>query len=175
MSNAQDPQRGLGRRMTFAAWAIGIAMVTLLFQSVLERRNNPNRSPQANVDATGVREVVLRRNPYGHYVTAGRINDHPVTFMVDTGATQVAMSASLADRLGLARLAEGQSSTAGGLVTAYQTRLDEVTIGPIRQSGVAASILPSMEDDEVLLGMSFIKNLELIQREDRLILRQYPR
>lgn len=61
--------------------------------------------------------------------------------------------------------------TANGVVTVYRTRLDSVTLGGIRMEHVEAAINPGMQDDMVLLGMSFMQHLELVQRGEQLTLR----
>jgi aspartyl protease family protein len=58
------------------------------------------------------------------------------------------------------------------VVTTWRTVLDEVGIGPVRLQDIRASILPSMAGSEVLLGMSFLKRLELVQKGESLTLRQ---
>ncbi len=166
--------RGLGRGMLLAAWVLTIGLLTLFFSDLLEHQYNPNQRLAGMVDADGVREVVLQRNNRGHYVASGRINGVPVKFLLDTGATDVALSDILAKRIGLTRQGGGFSNTANGLVAVWNTRLDRVELGPIRLGDVSASILPSMGSNDVLLGMSFLKQLEIIQRGDQLTLRQYP-
>lgn len=161
-----------GRKMTYAAWGLALVMLTWLFQGMLDHQENPNSNPESRVSAQGLREVVLQRNRAGHYVADGRINGEPATFLLDTGATDVALPESLAERLGLKPLAYGQSQTAAGRVSTWTTRLDRVSLGAIELNDVRASVLPSMEGDGVLLGMSFLKHLELIQRGETLILRR---
>lgn len=156
-----------------AAWILLLAVLALSFGTLLERQVNPNPQPDGSVDAQGVRQVVLKRNRSGHYVASGYINGARTTFLLDTGATDVAVPEVLANRLGLRRGVQVMSRTANGNVTAWRTRLDQVKLGPVQLSNVRASILPSMLGDEVLLGMSFLKKLELIQRGDNLTLRQY--
>jgi aspartyl protease family protein len=125
------------------------------------------------VDGDGVPQVVLKRNRSGHYVATGSINGFPVIFLLDTGATDVAVPRVVADRLGLKRGAPVVNQTANGQVTSWRTRLDEVRLGPVRRRNVRASILPNMQGSEVLLGMSFLKHLEMVQRDGRMTLRQY--
>ena len=67
-----------------------------------------------------------------------------------------------------------QAQTANGVVTTYRTRLTSVALGTIAISNVRAHINPGMTGDEVLLGMSFLRDLELTQREGLLTLRQRP-
>jgi aspartyl protease family protein len=123
------------------------------------------------VDAAGVPSVVLQRNRMGHYVAGGRINGESVTFLVDTGATAVALPVALAERLELPLLPGGMSKTANGLVRTWTTRLDSVDVAGLTARNVRAVVMPNMPGDEVLLGMNYLKRFELIQRGDTLTLR----
>jgi len=164
--------RRTGRFMLIVAWAGGLALLTLLFQDALESRFNPNARPLVQLSEDGVHEVVLERNARGHYVASGSINGRPVTFLLDTGATDVAVPEGLADRLGLERRGGGISQTANGAVAVWRTTLDRVRLGSIELNGVSASIIPTMAaDDPVLLGMSFLRQLEFIQSDGQLTLR----
>ncbi len=160
-----------GKFMIFAAWIGAAALLTWLFAGELSRQENPNQVVETATQGRAV-EVKLTRNRMGHYVATGRINGKPVQFFVDTGATNVALSAGLADELGLMQGVPGYTQTANGTVETYQTKLDSVALGGIEIRNVTASINPGMSGDEVLLGMSFLGNLEMIQRGDQLILRQ---
>ncbi len=171
--NGDDSPSRLGRAMLFAAWVLGLALLVLFFNGVIERQRNPNPDPVAGTAQTGVPQVVLRRNRAGHYVAGGRINGQPVVFLVDTGATDVALPLSLARRLGLALRPGGISQTANGTVETWSTRLATVDLGGLVARNVRASVLPNMPGDEVLLGMSYLKQLELIQRGETLTLRPH--
>ncbi len=162
----------MGKWMIIGAWSGLLLVLTMLADAYLERVNNPNSQPETSTNGQ-IREVVLQRNRSGHYVASGLINGKSVTFLLDTGATDVAVSDELATALGLRRGAYVTSQTANGVVTARQTMLSEVSIGDIRIQNVRATILSGMDDDEVLLGMSFLKQIELVQRGKQLLLRQY--
>ncbi len=159
--------------MIFSAWVLAFALLMAYFNYFLENEQNPNQTVYSRVDESGITEVVLKRNRYGHYVTSGKINGVKVRFLLDTGATDVAIPAKLADRLSLPRGAERQYRTANGMVLAYSTVLDSVSIGPIVVKNVRASINPGLDIDEVLLGMSVLKRIEFTQRGDTLILRPF--
>jgi aspartyl protease family protein len=159
--------------MLLAAWVVAFALLVMLFDQWLERADNPNANPISTQGADGAFEVVLRRNRAGHYVATGAINGVPVRFLVDTGATDVALPLDLARRLGLRLGAEGTSMTANGPTRTWATRLDRVDLGGLVARGVRASVLPNMPGGEVLLGMGFLKHLELIQRGDTLTLRRH--
>lgn len=171
-SSEQKQTQRTGRMMLIFAWVGGLALLTLVFQDFLDAQFNPNSTPIVQQGQDGRREVVLERNSRGHYVASGRINGRAVTFLLDTGATDVAVPEAVADRLGLRRLGGAVSQTANGPVAVWQTMLDEVQLGAISLQQVRASILPSMgANDPVLLGMSFLRQLEFTQRDGQLTLR----
>ena len=103
---------GVGRWMIIAAWLLLIVLLTLIFSRMIDRLDNPNSTVEPGHNGAGVRTVELRRNRAGHYVASGKINDRQVTFLVDTGATDVALSAALADSLKLKRGRKFSSRTA---------------------------------------------------------------
>ena len=161
-----------GRGMIAVGFIIGIVLLTMFFGDQLEDQRNPNREPRSQVQA-GVTEVMLDQNRWGHYLTAGTINNRPVEFLVDTGATDVVVPASIAGDLGLTRGRKGQAMTANGKVTIWSTRIARLTGGDIVLHDVDASINPGMGDMEILLGMSALAEVELVQRGDTLTLRQF--
>lgn len=169
----EDTPSRLGRAMLFAAWVVGLAILVMFFKGIIDRQTNPNPDPVAVVDQAGGPLVVLQRNRAGHYVAGGRINGEPVVFMLDTGATDVALPLPLAHRLGLPLRPGGMSQTANGMVQTWTTRLDSVDLGGLVARNVRASVLPKMPGGEVLLGMSYLKRLEMIQRGDTLTLRPH--
>jgi aspartyl protease family protein len=172
-NTTDDTVSRFGRGMIIATWILGLVLLTFFFQSILERENNPNSRVQTSINSQGVKEVTLKQNRMGHYVASGSINGQPVTFLVDTGATDVALPGTVARQLGIVGEATIQSHTAGGTVSSELTRLRQVGLGDIVLMNVRASILETMEGDEVLLGMSFLRRLELVQRGDTLVVRQY--
>jgi len=173
----QDPnqaqQRGIGRGMIVGAWVLVLALMTMFFNSFLEKQQNPNQNPFARVDDQGVREIKLIRNRGGHYVMNGRINGQTVIFFLDTGATDVVIPEQIANQLGLEKGQPYTASTANGNITVYATRLDRIEMGTIVLNDVRASINPSMDGKEILLGMSALKQLELLQQGKTLTLKQY--
>lgn len=157
--------------MTLLAWVLFLGLLTLLFGDLLDRQLNPNQEVMSRAVPGGV-EVVLDRNRAGHYVATARINGVPVEVIVDTGASHVSVPARIAERTGLEPGAAMAVSTANGTVPVYATWIDRIQLGELSLSGVRASINPHMDEDFVLLGMSFLKDLEFTQRRDQLILRQ---
>lgn len=108
--------------------------------------------------------VVLAPDTRGQYVTLGAINGKSVRFVVDTGATMVALGTTLANQLGI-KYRHGRPvsvSTANGNVGAYVIMLDTVRVGGITLDKVEAAVTDGMNDwDGVLLGMSFVGRLSL--------------
>jgi aspartyl protease family protein len=154
------------------ACSLGLLLLTLVFSEILDQQNNPNQSI-ATVQGGGFEEIVLQRNRMGHYVFDGEINRHKVTFLVDTGATTTAIPVNLQRTLGLKPGAATSVSTANGVTRAYLTRLDQLRLGDIELYDVNASIIQGMDGGEVLLGMNVLKNFELVQRGEQLIIRRY--
>jgi len=142
-----------------AGWGLG---------AFLELRDRPNRGIVAG--AEGPTRIELERNRAGQYLVPGRINDVEVTFLVDTGATHVAVPEGLADDLDLERGREVPVITAGGRTTAWQTTIDRIRIGGVQQANVRGSINPAMATDYVLLGMTFLRHVDFSHRGERLII-----
>ncbi|WP_213662593.1 retropepsin-like aspartic protease family protein [Stutzerimonas stutzeri] len=108
----------------------------------------------------------------GHYWIAGSINGQPVQFLVDTGATSVAINENQARRLGIDYRAAGQPllvNTASGTAKAWRVRLNSVKVGAIDVLGVEAVVLEGESPSEALLGMSFLGRVSW--REDQGVLR----
>ena len=173
-SNEQTSRKSIGQGMLIASFCLGLIALTIFFDGVLQTQLNPNSDPDFNERDNGTREVVLKRNRQGHYVAGGAINSVPVTFLLDTGATDVAIPDAIANNLGLNRGYVGQAATANGIIRVYSTILDELKIGNILLHDVEASITPSMGGETILLGMSALKQVEFMQRGSNLTLRQLP-
>ncbi|NOY71980.1 MAG: TIGR02281 family clan AA aspartic protease [Gammaproteobacteria bacterium] len=167
MTKQGDTKR-LGAGMIVTAWIVIFVLFVWYFSRELDKQHNPNQNIQKEGAVT---EVVLQRNHFGHYVASGEINGHEVEFMLDTGASDVAIGVLLAQELGLKKGRSRMYQTANGKVEGYRTLLDTVRIGSILVNEVRGSIIPGLEGRQVLLGMSFLKHLEFTQRGETLILR----
>ncbi|MGL1957796.1 MAG: retroviral-like aspartic protease family protein [Colwellia sp.] len=167
-----DSTNKIGKVFVWVAWIIAIILLMLFFQETLDKQYNPNSQPEMRLTDTGQAEVTLVQNRQGHYVTQGTINESSVTFLLDTGATQVSIPAHVADELQLISFGSYLVQTANGTVTVYKTQIDQLSIGNIFLYNVAAHINPAMESDEILLGMSALKKLDFSQTGKQLILRE---
>jgi aspartyl protease family protein len=158
-----------GKIMLAIAWLLILGGLFWYFSDWQAREVNPNSASVLNMQRG---DLTLARNRAGHYVADGEINGRHVTFLLDTGATWVALPLSLGRELGLKRGAPVQLQTANGAAVGYQTRLDRVRVGPLELNDVGAVMSDGLDADVVLLGMSFLKRVEFTQRGDQLILRQ---
>ncbi|RDV29084.1 TIGR02281 family clan AA aspartic protease [Alteromonas aestuariivivens] len=168
MSSGGDTS--VSKWMVILAWISGLGLLTYVFSGMLEKRYNPNDQP-ASQYYNGQTEVTLKQNRAGHYVTSGTINGQKVVFLIDTGATDVAIPAHLQQRLGLEAGYSSLVQTANGTVRVSSTQIERLSIGEIEVRNVKANLNPGMDGDYILLGMSVLRQLEFTQRGDSLILR----
>jgi len=159
--------------MTALAWVVFMTLLGFYFRDMLETQRNPNQVLKTEYTQGSTREVKLQRNKFGHYVTSGKVNGQPVVFILDTGATGVAIPDHVARRLKLKRGRGYPVQTANGTGLSYAARLDKVSVGEIELREVEAGIVPGLGGDEILLGMSFLRHIEFTQRADTLTLKQY--
>lgn len=120
--------------------------------------------------ATGT-QIVLTAGSGGHFTALGSINGRSIPFLVDTGATSVALSAEDARRLGI-DFSKGQritGSTANGTITAYRVKLNSVRIQDVEVFDVDAAVVPQGMP-HVLLGNSFLSRFQIKQENDKLTL-----
>jgi aspartyl protease family protein len=115
-------------------------------------------------------EIVIPRSRDGHFYVAGKINDQPVTFMVDTGASTVSVNSALAGRLGLPRGRPVAIGTAGGMTQGEEVIGQTVLLGGIAVRDVRIVVLAGMPG-EALLGQNVLRHLEIVQTAERMVLR----
>ena len=115
------------------------------------------------------REIVLTAGPGGHFTTLGAVNGKPARFMVDTGATLVAMGRDEAQRLGLdlSNATQGMTQTANGPTPILLVTLDSVRVGEVRVSNVGAAIVPQAMP-YLLLGNSFLSRFQMQRHNDEM-------
>ena len=121
--------------------------------------------------AGGGSQIVLTAGSGGHFMTAGGINGKAVRFMVDTGATSVAMSMAEAEHIGL-KYRDGQRmfvGTANGAVPAYKVRLAEVRVGDVVVYDVEAMVVPA-QMEFILLGNSFLTRFQMKRENETMTL-----
>ena len=116
-------------------------------------------------------QIVLSAGPGGHFVTTGAINGKSVQFVVDTGATSVALSRDQAERIGLDYKSgrRGMAQSANGAVPVHAVRLASVRVGDVTVYDVEAMVVPAGMP-MVLLGNSFLTRFQMKRENDRLTL-----
>ena len=147
------------------AWLAIISLLIALtwFFNFLGARNH---SQQLRVSGT---TVVIPADRQGHYRAEGEINGTAVEFLLDTGATDVAVPEKLARQLGLEIGPKIQMQTANGMSVGYLTRIDQVRLGSLQVNNVRA-VISSGLGGEALLGMSFLRHLNWRHANNELIL-----
>jgi len=129
----------------------------------------------ANFVAPTQRQVRINRGAQGHFRVAGVILGQSVSFMVDTGATVLAMSSEQADRLGIDYRTDGTATqviTASGPAASYYVNLDAVQVGGISVDGVQTAVVEGAYPTEILLGMSFLRHVQMAENAGVLTLSQ---
>jgi len=174
---APEPTNKYGKTFAIIAWLILMVLLFVFFQDTINKQLNPNQHLSSVQGSAGEVRTVLIRNKSGHYVGTALINNSPADFMLDTGATTVAIAASAAEKLGMPFGAPIQVSTANGLTTAYRSHIDRLQLGDIVLTNIPASIVPALgsggSGTEILLGMSALKQLEFHQQGNQLTLIQH--
>lgn len=145
-------------------------------QSMTVSTPAPTAMAASPVPASGGRTVVIPRDKNGHFQVNARVDGRRMNFMVDTGASVIALTATDAGRLGLrptARDFTAQVKTANGIVRAAPTELDRVEIDGVTVRHVAALIIPDAALSENLLGLSFLSKLRRFEYSNgKLVLEQ---
>ncbi|MEZ5543172.1 MAG: TIGR02281 family clan AA aspartic protease [Pseudomonadota bacterium] len=122
-----------------------------------------------------VQEFQVWRNSSGMYTTVGSINGLPVPFLVDTGATDVALNSAQARRLGIDYRVNGTAAavtTASGVERAWRVRLDSVKVGELEVRNVSAVVIEGAQPATTLLGMSYLGRLEIVNSGQLMTLRK---
>ncbi|WP_338656854.1 retropepsin-like aspartic protease [Methylophilus sp. DW102] len=153
MRHATQKNHLRGRSLLYTLLWLGLAA---LIWFLVDRVQHPN-----TLEQLGQQKVVtLKRGTDGHYSAEALINGERVRVLVDTGATGIAISQNVADRLGLVSHDAISTHTANGTAVAYLVRLKTVQLGGVVAHDVAATISPGLEGD-ALLGMSFLGRMDV--------------
>ena len=136
-------------------------------------RAEPVQKPQTQ---SGYRTVTVESGRGGHFEVEGAVDGRRLDFLVDTGATVVALCERDANRLGIfPRPSEytGRTSTANGVIAVAPVRLSSLEINGIRVYDVAAVVIPDKSLSGNLLGMSFLSRLRRFEMANgRLVMEQ---
>jgi aspartyl protease family protein len=165
----------------FSVFALAAALVVPRYAA--QMRTDRVSAPAASgalVSATstgsGSRTVAVLPNAHGHFLVDARIAGDRLTFMIDTGASVVAISESAAARLGIHPAPPdfvAEVRTANGTVRGARAHLDSIEVGDLIVRDVAAVVLPDRALRDNLLGLSFLSRLHRFEYSDgKLVLEQ---
>ena len=150
-----------------AFWLLLLGLLFLGFDHIEKRRT---AGYQAHEGHGG--ELVIPREPDGHFYVAGRVNGQPVSFLVDTGATTVTVSEAFAQRAGLKGGQPVTFQTANGTLPGRLLRQVPVQAGHLALPGVTVAVGMVGKPPEVaLLGQNFLSryDIQILQKEMRLV------
>lgn len=152
----------------------GIALVALVGAKGVWDDLNPV-TPAQKIQGFNNDIISASKYPDGHFRLILEVNDVPVEFLVDTGATEIVLTKEDARRVGLdvSQLSFwGEASTANGEVRTAPVRLGKIALGNIHHYGVTA-LVNNASMEKSLLGMSYLSRLSSIEIQgDQIILRQ---
>lgn len=140
----------------------------------VERRMELAREySQGGYSVPDKQQLIVARGRGGHYWVNGSVNGNSIPFLLDTGASSIALNAVQARRLGIDFKHAGrpmQVTTASGVERGWQVSLRSVKVGSIEVLGVDAVVLEGDFPADALLGMSFLNRIGWRQEQDALIL-----
>ncbi|MDJ0882347.1 MAG: retropepsin-like aspartic protease [Gammaproteobacteria bacterium] len=133
-----------------------------------------NQSIQHGFKKAEKNKLTVYPDRMGMFSLSGKINGQPTFFLLDTGATSIAISEVEADRLGIAYESgrKGKVQTASEVVPVWNIKLDNVKVGDISVSQVDAVVLKGNNPRTALLGMSFLKHINLQRNGTSMVLEQ---
>lgn len=169
MPGPRNPASTL-RRNTLAILAFWLAAAALLYLVFdwFDGRERARLQPYAGSDG----EFVIPRSPDGHFYASGEVNHQSVRFLIDTGASAVAVSEQLATQAGLPRGRRITIGTAAGERSAWLVRGVPVRVGPLSYNETSVTVgLQVGAPEDALLGQSFLRHFDLRIDADRMVIR----
>lgn len=155
----------------------GVTVLEVSRQDTLLRINQREERLAMGMDTGGIDlrqqrpSIEINMNANGQFITNGQINGRVVQLLVDTGANTVSMTTADAKSLGVDYKRFGERTgvlTAGGRVAAWAVTLGSVQVGPITVRNVVATVRESTDNAPILLGMSFLSQVNLQHEQNRL-------
>lgn len=159
----------IGQRAPAGVRLLAIEGESAIFEIDGQRRALRMGQPYVSRSTGGSPSVSLSADANGHYMANGSVNGSAIRFLVDTGATMVALPAQVARQAGVrySNAPRGMVQTAGGPTAAYKVKLDTVSIGGVTLNNVDAVVI-DRGLTVPLLGMTFLSRME-IQRDGELM------
>ncbi len=164
-NNTESNSRQLGAAFLVVGWIAFIALISMLIHHIYFSTQKPTIS-----ETDAGKQITIFSDYDSHFRIKGEINGIAVTFLIDTGATSVAIPKDIADKANLERRATIQAETAAGTTTGYFTRIDDLSFGDVNLHNISAVVIPEFDSDQVLLGMNVLGKFSIKQTRDKLIL-----
>ena len=162
-------QSGLSRGLKWGPLAIVVFWMVVMGGLYLAMTHYL-KPKSVTVSATG--ELTIPRDRDGHFYARGSINDQPVTFLVDTGASLVTVSEALAGSAGLGRGVPTVFLTANGTLNGRIVTDVAVTVGPLTVSGIRVGVgLVGDAQEKALLGQSFLARFDITLSKHQMVLK----
>ena len=167
--------------MILAAFMVGLGtlmaqMAERMTPALASTVSSRKAAPVATPAPSGLRNLSIPRDARGHFLTEGRIDGQRIDFMVDTGASVVALNEKSAARFGFRPSRSDYNATvttANGTIKAARTRLAMLDVGGLIVRDVDAMVLPDEALSENLLGLSFLSKLRRFEYANgKLVLEQ---
>ncbi len=152
----------------YVAGIVWVALFAILYLVI-----DAQLQPKVGVAGPGNGSIEIPRSRNGHFYVAGAIDGQPVTFMIDTGASAVAIGSSLAQRMNLPRGRATTLQTANGIAPAEETVAQQISLGNITLREVRVLVLANL-GSEALLGQNVLRHLEVVQTADTMQLKAKP-
>jgi clan AA aspartic protease (TIGR02281 family) len=166
MTDGSGPPASVLKRVTF--FLVVGAILFALFDRFGPYQSGRGYKPRP-IETVSEAGIVLDRTFDGHFYVSGAINGHAVSFMVDTGASTIAIGEDLAGRLDLGPCRPRRYATAAGTVTGCEARAATVEVAGLRLPDVPVAVLPGA--DTILLGMDVLRHFRIQQQGGRMELR----
>jgi aspartyl protease family protein len=160
--------------MAIVAWVIIIITLASYFDHLMTGKDRYSSVSEISFyQDHDFNQITIKQNEYKQYIIPGHINDHPVNFLFDTGASIVTIPEHMAKKMQLQKKAKGTAETAGGRVTIWYTIVPTLTIDPtLVLRNVRVGINPNMDADVVLLGMNVLEQIDFSQSDQHLTFKQ---
>jgi aspartyl protease family protein len=163
---------GIGQRTPEGVALVAVDGESATFEIDGKRRTlKMGQAYSGRASGNGNQRTVLKADGRGHFVTDGQVNGATVRFLVDTGATLIALPAADAKRMGVSYLnaPRGVVNTANGSAVAYKVKLDTVRVGNITINNLDAVVIEGGLTI-ALLGMSFLNRTEMSHEGETMVL-----
>jgi len=155
-----------GRYMIILAWIFAFFLMALFFHYTTQSDNGSYEYSAKHGTLT------IDGDTKGHYWVDGAINQVSVRFMVDTGASLVAIPEPLAQKMGLSGRYPVLLQTAAGSIEGQLTRVKTLQFSGFHFSNVKAVIMPADGSETVLLGMNVLSDFTIMQKDGQLVMKR---